>query len=462
MKRLFAFILSGVLPLMLMAAKAPTDDQLKALCREAGFAMQNATTDEAKQQAFDALTTKLESQADLAKITAQQVEMAFDVGGVTLQPYLERWLAPTLEAKAAKDGGMFSFLCWKFMPRKEAFHIDSDEVSKLKRFLDDSGMAKIVEQQNEVGRDIINGLSSFKYKNWSEPGFIESTLKFLAAKMPDAATMEVVKVFNAAMLGDSLGSDTYERLRKATLALYQRLEKAAPSERIKKNAREQIDYLEGPFAKGTLIGSKAPELHFLRYIGQEWKIATSDESSTGSTASAATSSSNGEETIEEIEPAMHILEPATQDIKTLQSLYESGNGPVIMLDFWGTKCVPCIQSFPELAEVQKQFYRETERKQFLMIGITSLQGYFVDTPNHKTIQTRNNPEKELGLFPDFMKGMNINWHIAITEEDVMNTDYGVLAIPHVVLIDKKGNVRYNNLSADKEEKIALIKQLLAE
>lgn len=435
----------------MFAAKAPTDEQLKALCRDAGFAMQSATSEEAKAEAFKAQADKLAAQTDLSKISAQQVELVFDLGGVVLQPYLEKWLAPTLEAKAEKEGGMFSFLCWKYMPREDMFHIDSKEVAKLKRFLDDSAMPKIMEQQSEVARDIINSLSSFKYKNWVEPGFMPSALKFLATKMPDAATMEVVKAFNAAMLADSLDANTHEQIRKAVLAQYQRLEKAAPSERIKKNAQEQINYLEGPFAKGTLVGSKAPELHFLRYIGQEWK----------STPNVNPTNVN-DDVIEEVEPAMHILEPTIQDIKSLQSLYASGNGPVIMLDFWGTKCVPCIQSFPELAEVQKQFMKETDRKQFLMIGITSLQGYFVDTPNHKTIQTRNNPEKELGLFPDFMKGMDICWHIAITEEDVMNTDYGVLAIPHVVLIDKKGNVRYNNLSADKDEKIALIKQLLAE
>lgn len=449
MRRLFVCICLACLSLALFAAKGPTDEQLKALCRDAGFAMQKVVTEEEKAIAFNALAEKLAQQVDMSKITAQQVDMVFDLGGVTLQPHLAKWLAPTLEAKAGKEGGMFSFLCWKYMPRADMFHIDSQEVACLKRFLDDSALAKIVEQ-GEVARDIINGLASFKYKNWNEEGMIQSVVTFLACKMPDAATMESVKAFNSAMLADSLSAEQHEKVRKVVLQQYQRLEKNAPSERIKKNAQEQITYLEGPFAKGTLVGSKAPELHFLRYIGQVAKPATTDKNS------------HDDELIEASEPVMHIYEPTIQDIKSLQSIYANGNGPVIMLDFWGTKCVPCIQSFPELAEVQRQFIRETERKQFLMIGITSLQGYFVDTPNHKTIQTRNNPEKELGLFPDFMKGMDINWHIAITEEDVMNTDYGVLAIPHVVLIDKKGNVRYNALSADKDEKIELIKKLLAE
>lgn len=422
MKRLFTYLCASLVSLLLFAAKGPTDEQLKALCRDAGFALQGAQTDQAKQQAFDALTQKLAQQADLQKITAPQVSMVFDMGGVTLQPYLERWLAPTLEAKAAKEGGMFSFLCWKFLPREDMFHITQQEVLILKRFFDDGNLAKIIEQEDEVARDVINGLISFKYTNWSEPGFVQSTLKFLACKMPNAATMETVKVFNAAMLADSLSSEVHEQIRKAVLAQYQQLEKAATSARIQKNCQEQITYLEGPFAKGELVGSKAPELHFLRWFSRQG---------------------------EEVE---------VRDIKTLHALYEGGKTPVVMLDFWGTKCVPCLQSFPEVAEIQQHF----QGKDVFIIGVTSLQGYFVDTPNQRTIQTRNNPEKELSLFPDYMKGMEINWNIAISEEDVMNTDYGALAIPHIVLIDKQGKVRYNALNAEKDEKIELIEKLLAE
>ena len=61
-----------------------------------------------------------------------------------------------------------------------------------------------------------------------------------------------------------------------------------------------------------------------------------------------------------------------------------------------------------------------------------------------------------------MKAMGMNWNVAVSEEDVMNTDYGALAIPHVVLIDKQGNVRYNALDAEKAEKIQLIEKLLNE
>ena len=422
MRKILSLLLTGLFTLALSAAKGPTDEQLKALCRDAGFAMQNAQGTEARQQAFNAAADKLSQQADLQKITAQQVDLVFDLGGVTLQPYLSTWLAPTLESKAAKEGGIFSFLCWKYLPREDMFHITDHEVQVLRRFLDDGNLSRIVEQ-GEVARDVINGLSSFKYTNWNQEGMIQGTLNFLSAKtLPQAAVLECVKVFNAAMLADSLSADSHEQIRKAVLAQYQRLEKSAPNDRIRKNCQEQINYLEGPFAKGTLVGSKAPELHFLRWYGHD-----------------------GDSVV-------------TRDIQSLHALYAEGKAPVVMLDFWGTKCVPCIQSFPELAEMQQKL----QGKDVIVIGITSLQGYFVDTPNHRTIQTRNNPEKELGLFPGFMKDMGINWNIAITEEDVMNTDYGVLAIPHVVLIDKQGRVRYNALGAEKEERLKIIEQLLNE
>ena len=422
MKKRILLVIITFLSLGALAAKTPTDEQLKALCRDAGFALQSAATTEAKQQAFDALATKLAQQTDLQKISAQQVDMVFDLGGVTLQPYLAQWLAPTLETKATREGGIFSFLQWKYMPRKDMFHVDAQELASLKRFLDDRQLGKVLEQQPEVARDIINGLSSLKYANWSTEGIVQSVCTFLGSKLSDAAVMESVKVFNSAMMADSLGHEAHEQLRLAVLAQYQQLQQTATTPRIQKNCQEQITYLEGPFAKGTLVGSQAPELHFLRYYGWQGDSVQ------------------------------------TKDIQTLGQLYAQGRGPVVMLDFWGTKCVPCLQAIPELADIQRHF----QGQDVCLIGVTSLQGYFVDTPNHRTIQCRNNPEKELGLFPDFMKAMGINWNLGISEEEVMNTDYGVLAIPHIVLIDRQGRVRYNALSAEKEDKIALIETLLQE
>lgn len=420
---LWSFLLLMLFSLFASAAKPPTDEQLKALCREASFKLQEATSKEQALQLFTALTDNLEKQADITKISAQQVDMVFEFGGITLAPYLSRWLAPTLTAKAEKEQGVFAFYAWKYMPRKDDFHIAEEEVIALQRLLNDASLQKVMDQKTDIARDVINGISSFKSANWSTNSFTESASRFLKCDMPATAVAEVVKVFNSIVYAEEIPADQRENIRSLVLAQYTKLAESTDNQRIKKNCTTQIDYLNGPFAKGTLVGSKAPNLHFVRMFKQ------------------------GADSIEVI-----------TDVKDLDQLLSDAEPPVIMLDFWGTKCVPCLQSFPELAELQNHF----AGKNVLILGITSLQGYFVDTPNHRTIQCRNNPEKELSLFPAYMKAMEVNWHIGITEEDVMNTDYGALAIPHVVLIDKQGKVRYNALSADKDEKIKLIEELLVE
>lgn len=417
-------LLMLLVPMLAFAAKAPTDEQLKSLCRDAGFAMQSAVTDEARQQAFDAEANKLTSAADITKITAEQVSMVFEYGGITLQPYLSKWLQPTLQDKALKNGGMFAFLAWKYIPRADAFHVADDEMAALLRFLNDGNLKKVIEQNPETARDIISAIGNFRDANWATAGVTESVSKFLSAQLPESAVTECVKVFNSAMSADNMPADTRQSIRKAVLAQYTSLAQTTDRERIKKSCQTQIDYLNGPFACGTLVGGKAPEMHFIRMFSTE-----------------------GDSIVTKAQPT------------TLSAILSAADHPdVIMLDFWGTKCVPCLQSFPEMAEIQQHF----QGKKVLIVGITSLMGYFVDTPNHKTVQCRNNPEKELALFPDYMKAMGVNWTIGITEEDVMNTDYGVLAIPHITLIDKAGNVRYNCLQADKDEKIKLIESLLSE
>lgn len=422
MRKYIAILSLMLLPLMASAAKQPTDEQLKALCRELSIKLQSVTSEEEAKQALTSLTQNLEKQADIMKISAAQVDMVFDFGGITLAPYLTQWLAPTLEAKAEKEHGVFSFLAWKYFPRKNDFQVSADEVKAMKRFLDDTDLQKVLTQNTDAVRDLINGIGSFKSENWAAEDFAESAKRFLKCTFPDVAVTECVKVFNSVVYAEELAPEVREEIRTLVLAQYTKLASSTENQRIKNNCQTQIDYLEGPFAKGTLVGGKAPELHFL-------KVMQADGDS-----------------VKEIA------------LTTLSQLFAQPEPPVVMLDFWGTKCVPCLQSFPELAEMQNHF----NGKNVIILGITSLQGYFVDTPNHRTIQCRNNPEKELALFPGFMKAMGINWHIGITLENVMNTDYGALAIPHIVLIDKKGNVRYNCLQAEKDEKIALIEQLLGE
>lgn len=419
MKKILTMMFLLAVTAMSWAAKGPTDEQLKTLCRDAGVAIRTATTDEARQQALEAEAAKMS--VDMMKITAEQVDLLFETGGTTLDRYLRRWIEPTLTAKAEKETA-FIFLLWRYMPENDGFIHSDKEVAALIRFLNAKDMQDQLTAHPQYAQQILDALPTIKAANWQTEGFKDAILAFLQCKMADTCVLDCVKAFNSAANAGNVPQESLDAIRKACIAQYTALKGSTDNQRRQKVCDEQIKYLEGPFACGTLVGSKAPELHFIRMFTTEGDSIVS--------------------------------RPAT----TLSELMSSDNAPVIMLDYWGTKCVPCIQSMPELAEMQEHF----AGKPVLIIGVTSLMGYFVDTPNHKTIQCRNNPEKELGCFPAYMKGMGINWVIGITEENVMNTDYGVLAIPHVTLIDRKGNVRYNAVNADKDEKIKLIEELINE
>lgn len=417
MRKILFSTLMLLLSVGMWAAKAPTDEQLKAFCREAGAAFIGCETQEARQKAFDGVVTKFNATADISLLTAQQVALLFENGGITLDPMLRRWLEPTF-TKRAKTEPVFAFYLWKYMPENDGFMHGTKETAALVAFLATKDLQNTIDANNFIVNDIFAAMPTMKDANWHTDGFADGILRLMKCNIPEKTVMECVKVFNSIARVDTIDGGLREQFRTICRDKYATLASTLEIPRKIKACNEQIKYLDGPFACGTLVGSKAPELHLIRVMKQ---------------------GKDGVETI---------AAKSLDDFK----------GKVVMLDFWGTKCVPCLQSFPEIAEMQAHF----EGKDVVILGVTSLQGYFIDTPNKRTIQCRNDKEKELSLFPDYMKGMGITWTIAISEEDVMNTDYGALAIPHVVIIDKHGIVRHNAVNGDKETKIKLIEKYLNE
>lgn len=391
------------------------DEQLKQLCREAGAAMVGCTTAEERQQAFDKVAGQFAKTTDITKLSAGQVEVLFENGGITLDPMLRTWLEPVFTQRAVSEPA-FAFYRWKYMPENDNFTHGSKETAALIAFLQTKDLQQVISEHEDYATAIIDASATMKDANWKTEGFAEGMLRLVECSLPEKVANLCVKVFNSIARVDDVDTQMREKIRLACLAQYEKLLPTIEIARRQKACRENITYLKGPFACGTLIGGEAPNLHFLRAFKE------------------------GKDSVE------------TVDIKDLAAL----RGKVVMIDFWGTKCVPCVQSFPEIAEIQQHF----EGKDVVILGVTSLQGFFYDTPTRKTIQCRNNPEKEISCFPAYMKAMGINWHIAISEENVMNTDFGVLAIPHVVIIDRNGIVRHNAVNADKDSKIKLLEELL--
>jgi len=96
------------------------------------------------------------------------------------------------------------------------------------------------------------------------------------------------------------------------------------------------------------------------------------------------------------------------------------SGKVIVLDFWATWCQPCKRMFPALRELQEK-YRD---RGLIIVGLTKVDA-----------------SQSVAAIEKYVKEENFNYLMGISEETFNDLAYGVGAIPHTVLIDKKGVVR---------------------
>ena len=134
-------------------------------------------------------------------------------------------------------------------------------------------------------------------------------------------------------------------------------------------------------------------------------------------------------------------------------------GKVVVLDFWATWCGPCITSFPQVRELVEH-YKDAD---VVVLGVTSIQGRVVNLEKDP-INTRDDPKKEMGLMPAFMKAKEMTWDVVFSQEEVFNPGYGVIGIPHMTIIAPDGTVRHNGMHPatphpQKAEKIdAILKE----
>lgn len=97
------------------------------------------------------------------------------------------------------------------------------------------------------------------------------------------------------------------------------------------------------------------------------------------------------------------------------------NGPVL-ISFWATSCKPCIQ---ELSAVQK-FYAEYKKKGFEVLAID------VDGP------------RSLSAVKPKVKGLKWEFPVLLDTNKDVYRKYQVLGIPHTVIVDQNGDIRYTH------------------
>lgn len=104
---------------------------------------------------------------------------------------------------------------------------------------------------------------------------------------------------------------------------------------------------------------------------------------------------------------------------------------IIVLDFWGTWCVPCIKSMPHLKEMYKKY---KDKVQMISFCIDNTQNF----EKAKKIINKN----------------KIKWQQYFVESNSnliysLLTEYGIINFPTYILIDEKGNVIKIISEADK-------------
>lgn len=104
------------------------------------------------------------------------------------------------------------------------------------------------------------------------------------------------------------------------------------------------------------------------------------------------------------------------------------NGKVVLLNFWGTWCVPCLREIPELVRLSEQFHK----RGFAVLGIA------VDSGRPDDIRA-------------FMAEHGMTYTVLIGELGFVKKAFRVVGFPTSILIDRQGMVRKLYVGPQSEE-----------
>ncbi len=102
-------------------------------------------------------------------------------------------------------------------------------------------------------------------------------------------------------------------------------------------------------------------------------------------------------------------------------------GKVVVLDFWGTWCPPCVESVPSLRSMHKKYSKEPS---FVLIGISS--------------------DSDEDVWREFTEKNKMVWPQYRDKDRRIHRAFGIRAFPTYILIDHEGIVRYMSTGASWE------------
>lgn len=130
-----------------------------------------------------------------------------------------------------------------------------------------------------------------------------------------------------------------------------------------------------------------------------------------------------------------------QDLKGHKQKLKNYKGEVVLVNFWGSWCPPCVEEMPSLQRLES--------------GLKSL-GFTVLAVNVN--QTRTSVNR-------FLKGLQIDLTVLMDTSAKAAKAWGVDYYPTSFLVDKKGDIRFYVIGAvdwEREEVVEQIRKLLRE
>lgn len=106
---------------------------------------------------------------------------------------------------------------------------------------------------------------------------------------------------------------------------------------------------------------------------------------------------------------------------------EDLRGKVVVLDFWGTWCPPCVDSVPSLRSMHKKYSKEPS---FVLIGISS--------------------DSDEDVWRDFTERNKMVWPQYRDKDRRIHRAFGIRAFPTYVVIDHEGIVRHQSIGSSWE------------